>query len=62
MCVYLLIIIYYHYYYYNSSIIDIEHTPYYIALLSTLAKELSAATRIMQSASKELSTLVAVRV
>ena len=30
--------------------------------LSTLVKELSAATRIMQSSSKELSTLVADRV
>ena len=30
--------------------------------LSTLAKELSAAARIMQSSSKELSTLVADRV
>ena len=30
--------------------------------LSTLAKEFSAATRIMQSSSKELSTLVANRV
>ena len=24
-----------YYYYYNSSIIDIEHSPYYIALGST---------------------------
>ena len=30
--------------------------------MSTLAKELSAAARIMQSSSKELSTLVAERV
>ena len=34
----------------------------YAPPLSTLAKELSAAARIMQSSSKELSTLVADRV
>ena len=38
---------------------DIYATPWG---LSTLAKELSVAARIMQSSSKELSTLVADRV